>query len=88
MTDDVRLLGDRQFSVAAVEPNRAAAPGEMNPAIALSNVVLPDAVGASEHERLAGRDRERQPVDNAAPAALYDQVFSNKLHRDEISANG
>ena len=60
----------------------------MNPANALSNVVLPEPLATSEHERLTGRDRERQTVDNAAAPALYDQVFSNELHRDEFPRMG
>ena len=87
MTDDVRLLGERQLSVAAFEPNRAAHRTN-EPCQCPEQRRLARAVGASEHERLTGRDRERQTVDNAAAPALYDQVFSNELHRDEFPRMG
>ena len=81
MSDDVRLLRDRQFFVAAFQPNRAAYRANetcQRP----EQRRLARTVGAGQHQRLTGRDRKRQAVDNAARPALYDQVFSNKLHRE------
>jgi hypothetical protein len=83
MADNMRLLPDGQFFVSATEPD-CAAKGSNEPGKRPKQSRLPGAVGTRKNERFPHPDGERQPVDDPACTAVYDQVFSNELHSDVI----